>query len=297
MLFHQRLRSRTRLLILSLSLSLSLVVPLVSISVADQTDEELRHAAQNPVADLFSLSLRNSAYFGIGADDDAANVFEIQPVVPVGIGDWNLIARTRIPVIYVPDPTPGIPELPQPMGAGDETGLGDVNLTLFVSPNRPMHTIWGAGPSISMPTATDDRLGSEKWSGGPAAVSLVVDGPWVFGVLARNLWSFAGDDDRADVSQLLVEPFLHFNMDDGWYLTSTPVVTADWETGDGDNRWTVPIGGGLGRLLRVGDLPVNLQLQGFYQVERPDGGADWIVRTQMQFLFPCADTSSQSSGS
>jgi hypothetical protein len=159
---------------------------------------------------------------------------------------------------------------------------------LFVSPNKPMHTIWGFGPSINIPTATDDILGSEKWSAGPSAVSLVIDGPWVFGALARNLWSFAGDDDRDSVSQLLVQPFLNYNMNDGWYLTSSPVVTANWESDDGDNRWTVPVGGGFGRVMRIGALPVNLQMQGFYQVERPDGGADWILRTQIQFMFPRA---------
>jgi hypothetical protein len=255
-------------------------------SALAQSDEELRSAAQNPVANMISLPFQNNVYFGIGEDDDVANVLNIQPVIPISIGDWNLITRTIIPVIHLPDLTISVPELPSAIAVGDETGLGDVNLTLFMSPAKPMHTIWGFGPSISMPTATDDVLGSEKWSAGPSAVSLVIDGPWVFGVLVRNLWSFAGDGDRRDVSQFLAQPFLTYNMRDGWYLTSAPIITANWNSGDGDNRWTVPLGGGVGRLMRFGKLPVNLQMQGFYQVERPDGGADWIWRTQIQFLFP-----------
>jgi hypothetical protein len=110
-------------------------------------------------------------------------------------------------------------------------------------------------------------------------------GHWVVGALANNIWSYAGDDDRSNVNQFLLQYFINYNLPDGWYLTSSPVITANWEAESG-NRWTVPFGGGLGRLFRIHKLPVNTQLQAFYNVERPDSAANWSLRFQFQFLFP-----------
>ncbi|MDX2513388.1 MAG: hypothetical protein QNK25_15180, partial [Desulfobacterales bacterium] len=137
-----------------------------------------------------------------------------------------------------------------------------------------------------LPTATDSRLGSEKWGAGPAAVGLTMQGPWVVGALVQNIWSFAGDSDRNDVNQMLVQYFVNYNLPNGWYLTSSPIITANWEA-DSDNTWTIPIGGGFGRLFRIGKLPVNTQIQAFYNVEKPDVlGPDWTLRFQVQFLLP-----------
>jgi hypothetical protein len=115
---------------------------------------------------------------------------------------------------------------------------------------------------------------------------LTIQGPWVLGVLANNQWSFAGWGDQ-DVNQMLIQPFVNFNFPDGWYLTSAPIFTANWKASSG-NVWTVPLGGGFGKLWRVGKvgLPINTQLQAFYNVERPDGGADWQLRFQIQVLLP-----------
>jgi hypothetical protein len=163
-------------------------------------------------------------------------------------------------------------------------GLGDINHSAYFSPAGSGPVIWGVGPSLTIPTATSDNIGTEKWSAGPAAVALAQPGPWVVGSLVRQLWSFAGDGDQ-DVSQLLIQPFVNYNMDDGWYLVSSPVVTANWEADD-DNTWTVPVGGGFGKIFRIGNQPINAQVQGFYNVERPQYGPEWIMRFQLQFLFP-----------
>lgn len=112
----------------------------------------------------------------------------------------------------------------------------------------------------------------------------------MLGSLVRQLWSFAGDSDRQDVSQLLIQPFVNYNMADGWYLVSSPIVTANWKA-DSDNTWTVPVGGGFGKIFRIGNQPINAQLQGFYNVEHPQFGPEWIMRFQLQFLFPkCGQT-------
>lgn len=252
---------------------------------AEAADEELAAAAQNPVADLISLPLQNNTLFGVGPDGDTANVLNIQPVMPVQAGDWNLINRTIAPLIYLPDVTRGLESLPNGLSKGSAFGLGDINHSIYASPAQPGAVIWGIGPSITLPTATDKKLGSEKWSAGPAAVALVTPGKWVAGALVRQLWSFAGDDSRQDVSQFLLQPFVNYNMDAGWYLVSAPVMTANWNN-DSGNRWTVPVGGGAGKVTRIGNQPVNTSLQGYYNVEKPVFGPDWSLRFQVQFLFP-----------
>ena len=112
-----------------------------------------------------------------------------------------------------------------------------------------------------------------------------MQGPWVVGALANNQWSFAGWGHN-DVNAMLLQPFLNYNFHHGWYLTSAPIMTADWTTGR-DNRWTIPAGGG-GKLWRVGKvgLPVNTELQAYYDAIKPNEGANWQLRFQIQFLFP-----------
>jgi hypothetical protein len=258
----------------------------VSLCGAQDSAGDLAKAAQNPVANMISLPLQNNTYFGIGPDDDkTANVLNIQPVIPVNFGKWNLINRIIAPVIYLPDLTNGIAELPNQQDTGSEFGLGDVNYSGFLSPAKPGKIIWGIGPAISVPTATDDQLGSGKWSAGPTAVVLTSEGPWLLGALARNIWSFAGDSDREDVNQFLLQPFINYNMANGWYLTTSPIITANWER-NSDDRWLLPIGGGVGRIFHIGKQAMNAQVQGFYNIETPQFGPDWTLRFQLQFLFP-----------
>ncbi len=249
-------------------------------------EDKLRKAAQNPVADLISLPFKNTTIFGIGPNDETANVFNIQPVIPFKLTqDWNLITRTLVPLLYFPDLVSGLPELPAGITGGDTFGLGDINIALFFSPAKPGFAIWGVGPSLTFPTATDELLGTRKWSAGPSGVVLFMSKPWVFGALVRQLVSFAGNDDRKDVSQLLIEPFVNYNLRGGWYLVSSPGITANWEAASGQ-KWNVPIGGGFGRLMKVSKRPINPSIQAFYYVEHPPNGPDWALEIQLQFLFP-----------
>lgn len=246
---------------------------------------DLAAAAQNPIAAMVSVPLQNNTFLRTGPDNDTANVLNMQPVIPLGVGDWNIITRTIVPLIYLPTVTNSLPDLPDADGGGDHFGLGDINVSAFLSPVSKGKFTWGIGPSISFPTATSDRLGTEKWSAGPTAVGLVIDKPWVAGVLARQLWSFAGESDREDVNQTLIQPFVNYNMQRGWYLVSSPVVTANWNN-DADEAWMVPVGGGAGRIFTVGGQALNAQLQSFYNVERPNGAPEWSLRAQLTFLFP-----------
>ncbi len=240
-------------------------------------DGDLARAAQNPIADLISLPFQNNLNIDVGKFNYEQNVLNIQPVIPFNLNDdWNLITRTIIPVIYQPA-----------MFSGDEHdfGISDIQFTAFLSPKKPVNGwVVGAGPVVQLPTSTDKRLGARKWTAGPSAVALRIDGPWVYGMLAQNVWSFAGSGD-SNVNAMLIQPFVNYNMDDGWYLTSSPIITSNWEA-KSDDQWVVPVGGGFGRVFRLGDQPINCSLQAFHNVETPSFGPEWTIRFQLQFLFP-----------
>jgi len=253
------------------------------------SEEELAKTSQNPAANLISVPFQNNLYFDVGPLEKTEYVLNIQPVVPFSLNsNWNVITRTIVPIISMPaflsDDVPGLPSF----APDDErtTGLGDIQLTTWLSPAKPSKFSWGLGPVFQFPTATDDVLGAEKWGIGPSAVGVIMQGPWVAGALMNNIWSFAGDNDREDVNQFTLQPFVNHNFPRGWYLTSSPIITANWKADEAGDRWTVPVGGGFGKVMKIGKLPINCQVQAFYNVEKPDLGPDWQLRFSVQFLFP-----------
>ena len=254
---------------------------------AQQSTEELAAAAQNPIAAMYSLPFQNNIYGGAGPKHDAtANVLNIQPVIPITVGDWNILSRTIAPLVYLPSLTTGPSEITQEsLFSGSHFGLGDINQSFYFSPAKATEVIWGIGPSFNLPTATATPLGSAKFSMGPAAVALVMPKPWVIGTLARQLWSVAGPSNRPNVSQFLLQPFVNYNMEEGWYLVSSPIITANWEASSG-NKWVFPLGAGIGKIFRIGEQPMNASLQAFDYLHSPTGGPRWAVRAQLQFLFP-----------
>lgn len=256
--------------------------------------DELAKQSQNPLGTIISVPLENNFYTGIGPSDSSVYTLNMKPVYPIKVGEWNLINRFILPAIYsqgqdiaVPSGIDidagysGIIELAQ----GSAFGLGDLTYQAFFSPAKASKWIWGAGPALALPTATEDRYASDKWSVGPAFVALSMPGNWVYGVLAQNVWSFAGDSNAADVNSFLFQYFLNYNLNDGWYLSSTPVITANWEAASG-NEWTIPLGGGVGRLVKHGKLPVDYKFMFYKNVEKPDFGPEWNIQFTVKFLFP-----------
>ena len=241
----------------------------------EQSQEDLAKQAQNPIASLISVPIQNNTNFGIGPNDETQNVMNIQPVWPFSITDnVNLITRTIVPLISQPDFYTG--------GQGREFGIGDTTFSAFFSPSKPAKLTWGVGPVFVLPTATDDTLGMDTWSGGVSVVGLMMPGKWVVGSLFSNIWDISGD---ANVNFFTWQYFINYNLSNGWYLTSAPIITANWEASSG-NKWTVPFGGGFGKIFNIGKQPLNGQVQAFYNVEKPKNGPDWQLRLQLQFPFP-----------
>ncbi len=255
---------------------------------AESDKRELAKKSQNPIGNMVSLPFQNNTSFGIGPDDKVSNVLNIQPVYPVSLGSkWNLINRAIVPVIYRQEIIPN---------TGSTFGLGDISYTGYISPADPGKLIWGAGPSFLFPTATEDQWASDKFSVGAGVIALTMPGNWVLGGLVSNIWSVAGDDNAADVNQMSFQLIANYNLSDGWYLSSTPVITANWEAPE-DNRWTIPIGGGVGKIMKWGNQNVDLKVQAYYNLEKPiplvgqgvnvnNQGETWTLTLQLKFLFP-----------
>ena len=241
-----------------------------------QSDAELAKAAQNPIANMISLPLQNNINTGIGSDDETQNILNVQPVWPVTLDDdWIVITRTIIPIISQPDVL---------TNKGRVNGLGDTTFSAYLSPANTGSLIWGVGPIFLLPTATDDTLGADKWGTGISVVLLSMPGNWVLGSLISNVWSVGGTGTQ-DVNLFTWQYFINYNLPDSWYLTTAPIITANWEA-DSGNRWTIPIGGGMGKIFRIGKQPVNAQVSAYKNIETPEFGAEWQIRLQLQFLFP-----------
>jgi hypothetical protein len=141
------------------------------------------------------------------------------------------------------------------------------------------------GAITQLPTHTDDAVGNKRWGLGPTAIALRLEkgDPWVYGALVNNVWSVSSSSSSPSYNNFLLQPFLNYNFAGGFYLTSAPIITGDWKA-DSSQRWTVPLGGGVGKIVHLGRLPVNPQLHGYYNVAAPDNGPDWSIRVQVQFL-------------
>lgn len=240
---------------------------------AQQSADELAQEAANPIANLVSVPFQLNNDFKLGDYDRTRNVLNIQPVVPLAEG--KIITRTIIPFVWIPDVSAESGTV--------SSGLGDILLTAFYVPSSGA-LMWGLGPVIEFPTGGADR-GTQKWSLGPSGVLLKQAGPWTLGVLANQVWSFAGKSERSDVSKGLLQYFIVYQLGDGWYVNSAPIITANWKASEGQ-KWIVPFGAGGGKLVFLGRLPVNFQSQVYYNVEKPDIGPDWQWRVQIQVLLP-----------
>jgi len=234
---------------------------------------ELAKEKHNPFADQITLPIQLSTSLDVGPGNGTAGGVDIQPAIPISLGeDWKLIARPDFSILATEPPD-------------RKLGLGDIELQTYFTPALFLNWVWGVGPVLQAPTATDHTLGTGKWSAGPGVGFVYMKGPWVNGILANHVWSFAGESERNGVSQSTIEPVISYNFDSGWYLAFDSTMTADWNASAG-KRWTIPVGMDAGKAFQIGKQSVSVQFGTYYNVERAEGAARWLVRVQVSFIFP-----------
>lgn len=236
---------------------------------SQESKEDLAKAAQNPIANMMSFPFQDNINFGMGPYNRTQNVLNFQPVLPFASG--RVITRTIIPVITQPDLS---------AESGSSTGFGDITFSAFYAP-LSKGIIWGVGPVVNFPTA-GTGLGAHEWGLGPSLVALMIKGKWVAGAIVNNIWSLG----NRNINSLLFQYFINYNLPNGVYLSSAPIITSDWNAEDG-NKWTVPFGLGGGKIVKLGGkLPLNLQAGAYFNAVKPDNGADWTIRFMAVVLLP-----------
>lgn len=265
---------------LSVKAHLSAAIAVIAIlqqSAGAQDASDLAKATQNPVGDLSAIPVQVS-FMGGGAVTDGRSILNVnfEPVIPLAVGEnWNVIVRTILPYLSIPGP-----------GLTRFTGFGDVKQQLFFTPSHPGALLWGVGPVFSFPTATNELATTGSWGLGPSAVLVKNAGNLVLGLLAFNVWTFA-DSDHAppEVNGLNVQPFINYNLRDGWALQFSPAITANWDAPSGE-KWTVPLGLAISKVTAVGTHPVLLVVDYYNNVERPTAATKTKIRFTVALLFP-----------
>lgn len=236
--------------------------------------------AQEAVGRVFLLPFEIES--DSGADNGDAIIGRVIPVNSIVVReDWKLVNVAMVTIADAPGGRPGVPGNPEPIPGPKVFGLGDLTDAVFYTRTTSEGLMWGVGVAVGIPIATDDLLGSGKWQAGPAVRLGHQVGAWRFGVLAANRWSFAGDSDRAEIHQLLARGLVRRTLGGKWFFVSAPIITANWNAASGQ-RWLVPLGGGIGRSFEF-EPRLNVSLQAYANVVKPDGAPDWVARIGITF--------------
>ncbi len=256
-------------------------------------EASLAKASQNPVANMVSLPLQYNYYSNGGLGSGSEMVLNVQPVLPLPIGkNWLIVSRTIVPFVSMPLPLGSTIVGANPAIAPQIGGIADIQEQAYFTSSKPGKFTWAAGPVFSFPTATNRLARTGQWGLGPAAVGLVMPGPWVIGALVNNIWRIGGDANGHVLNSFTLQPVINYNLAHAWAISTAPEFTADWSAREG-SRWTVPIGLGVSKIAHVAEQPLNFELQYYHNVKHPDRAGSNQLRLEVAALWPTAAAMAQ----
>jgi hypothetical protein len=272
-----------RLLRLFFYVGIATVIP--SAAFADAA-AEMQKKLQNPLANIKAVMTDNALGFDTGTTDDTSFGFQIQPVYAIDMPDkgFTFIPRAVVPILGL-EPGTDIPPVgqPNPNETKSVWGLGDSMLQFFFAPHTDAKWKWGAGPQISVPTATKNQLEGPQWGAGLAGVVTgEITEKLAFAGIVGNHWGNSGK-----FNTMTLQPMFFYSLPTaGTAIAYSAVISADWEATSG-NRWTVPLGASFNKTWDMGGgHGFDLIVGPYYNVVRPDGGARWQLRFGFSWLFP-----------
>jgi hypothetical protein len=266
----------------STAMAMAMAMPAGAQQAGDDQAAELAKKLANPIASLISLPLQYNYDTDYGVNDEGTKHYvNVQPVIPFSISEnWNVISRTIVPLVWQSDIPSG----------NDASGVGDIVQSLFFSPKAPTASgwIWGVGPVLLIPASSDDALSGRKWGAGPTGVFLKQEGPWTVGLLANHIWSFAGEDDHADISSTFLQPFCSYLFKKTFTTVGLNTETTyNWEAEESSEAWSVPVNLMVNQLLKIGGKPVQFSVGARYWAASPERGPEGFgARAAVTFLFP-----------
>jgi hypothetical protein len=247
---------------------------------------EVNKELSNPISTIWSLTFQENTYWLTAPADHSErnNInLQFQPVLPIGLTeDWNLINR---PVFQVLNSTPYVNK------SGNlhrVTGFGDTIFATMLSPTDKLTGDWllAAGPSFIFPTASNSRLGQNKWQLGPAGVVGYLGEKFLVAIFPQQWWSVGGPGSDT-TSQLNLQYAASYFFGKGWSLTTSPNMLVNWYAPKGQNMLTFPIGVGASKVHRLGILPVRFAVQGQYMPIHPSAfGQKWNIQVVIAPVIP-----------
>jgi hypothetical protein len=245
----------------------------------EESASELNRKLTNPVSSIWSISNQfNNFELNNGQWN---NNWNFQPVMPVSLTkDLNLITRPVMPFYNI------VPHETSPGEFARDAGLGDLTLLELLSPANSGNWVLGAGPTAIFPTATSHFTGQGKWQLGPSVVAGYLTKQFFIGVFPQQWWSIGGEHGRPDTNQMNLQPIATIFFGEGWSIGYSGNILADW-TAPSEDVWTVPVGLGLGKVVKLGRLPIKIQLAVQYMPVHPQiSGQEWNVQVQITPVIP-----------
>ncbi len=255
---------------------------------ADETAERtMVNASRGPVANQVDLSLRNEVGIGLYHKERTSNTTWLEPSFPTSLGaDWILAHDIHLPLVWQPVVV---------ARTGGTYGLGALRYEMYLAPAAPGSLAWGLGYGLQFPTDSDYTIGDHKWAAGPSGALSWWRGPLYAGLVATQLWTYASSGGYPTVNRLSLRPTVTYELPRGFYLVTSPAVVADWKRPAAD-RWTVPLGGGVGRVFSLGGARMTLSAEAYWTAVGPTEAwstqhpytapPDWTVRAGIALLLP-----------